>query len=201
MNLINKTKHGDCSFCPNKDTDVIKRGKEYFCQTCKRKADVKKQMAKAKERNAVRNLSLYQKVNKADVEDKVLKEKWFGLIRNKLTGTCQCGCGKPSSKHDYKNLEGKIESHFRSSCCHIFPKSIFESIKYHPRNYVERAFWGGCHSVMDDTSMDRWSDFADWNDIVEKFHELAPLLTDEERATKFYSHLERLIYKKAPLNK
>jgi CHASE3 domain sensor protein len=35
---------------------------------------------------------------------------------------------------------------------------------------------------------------ADWDDIKEKFHQLAPLLTDEERATKFYSTLEKMVY-------
>lgn len=113
-------------------------------------------------------------------------ELWFKNTRNKLCGFCKCGCNLTSSKNDDK--------YFKFSCCHIFPKSKFESIKTHPLNFVERAFWGGCHSVMDDTSMDRWKGFADWNDIVEKFHLLAPLLTDEERATKFYSHLEKLIY-------
>jgi len=115
-----------------------------------------------------------------------LLQKWFNTIRKKLTGTCQCGCGNKSQKHD--------ELYFRNSCCHIFPKRDFESVIYHPLNYVERAFWGGCHSVMDDTSMDRWPGMADWNDIVEKFHILAPLLTDEERANKFYTHLEKLVY-------
>lgn len=42
--------------------------------------------------------------------------------------------------------------------------------------------------------MDRWPGMADWDDIKTKFHELAPLLTDAERATKFYSTLEKLIY-------
>lgn len=113
-------------------------------------------------------------------------ELWFKNTRNKLCGFCKCGCNLTSSKNDDK--------YFKFSCCHIFPKSKFESIKTHPLNFVERAFWGGCHSVMDDTSMDRWKDFADWNDIVEKFHLLAQELTDQERATKFYSHLEKLIY-------
>jgi hypothetical protein len=114
-------------------------------------------------------------------------DKWFEATRKKLVGTCQCGCGNPSQKKD--------DTFYRHCCCHIFPKRTFESVKYHPLNYVERSFWGGCHSVLDDTSMDRWPGMADWFDIVEKFHVLAPLLTDEERATKFYSHLEKLIYK------
>jgi hypothetical protein len=117
-----------------------------------------------------------------------LKNNWFKARRKELVGICQCGCAKPSQKKD--------DMYFRHSCCHIFPKGKFESVMYHPLNYVERAFFGGCHGVMDDTSMDRWVNFADWDDIVEKFHVLAPLLTSNERATKFYSHLERLIYKK-----
>lgn len=120
--------------------------------------------------------------------DDTILQKWFKLIRRKLTGTCQCGCGQKSQKDD--------ELYFRNSCCHIFPKRDFPSVMYHPLNYVERRFWGGCHSIMDDTSMDRWSGMADWDDIKEKFYELAPLLTDEEKSKKFYTHLEKLIYQK-----
>lgn len=120
--------------------------------------------------------------------DDTLLQKWFKIIRKKLVGICQCGCGQKSQKDD--------ELYFRNSCCHIFPKRDFPSVMYHPLNYVERRFWGGCHSVMDDTSMDRWPGMADWDDIVEKFHILASLLTDEERAKKFYTHLEKLVYQK-----
>ncbi len=113
---------------------------------------------------------------------------WFDSTRKKLTGMCQCGCGKPSSKnHDL---------YYRHSCAHVFPKSLFPSVATHPRNFVERAFWGGCHSVMDDTSIDRWPGFADWENIKEIFHELAPMLTDQERGKKFYQHFQTLIYKK-----
>jgi len=119
-------------------------------------------------------------------EDETLKEKWFKNRRGEMVGICQCGCAKPSSKNDDKN--------FRSSCCHIFPKRLFPSVQFHKLNCVERNFWDGCHSNMDNRSMDLWVNFADWDDIKEKFHNLAPLLTEEERATKFYTHLEKLIY-------
>lgn len=111
---------------------------------------------------------------------------WFKNVRKKLTGKCQCGCNSPSSKHD--------DRYFRHSCCHVFPKSKFESVRTHPSNFVERAFWGGCHTNMDDQSLDKWVNFADWENIKEIFHELAPLLTDQERATKFYSQFEKLVY-------
>ena len=120
--------------------------------------------------------------------DDTQKEKWFQARRKEMVGVCQCGCGNPSSKKD--------ESTFRSCICHIFPQRLFESVQYHRLNWVERRFWMGCHSNMDNKSMDLWPNFADWDDIKEKFHQLAPLLTDEERKTKFYSHLEKLVYEK-----
>ena len=120
-------------------------------------------------------------------DNDTLKEQWFKARRKEMVSVCQCGCAKPSQKKD--------DMYFRHSIAHIFNKKDFESIMYHPLNWVERAFWGGCHSVMDDTSMDRWPNMGDWDDIVEKFHILAPLLTDEERSHKFYRKLESLIYK------
>lgn len=121
-----------------------------------------------------------------------LKEQWFKARRREMTGTCQCGCAEPSQKKD--------DLWFRCSAAHIFPKDDFKSIEYHPLNWVERRFWAGssgsnaCHTMMDDASMERWPNFADWQDIRERFFILAPLLTDGERANKFYGHLEKLVY-------
>lgn len=121
-----------------------------------------------------------------------LKEKWFKARRREMVGACQCGCGEPSQK--------KNDIWFRCSICHIFPKHLFKSVEYHPLNWVERKFWTGptgssaCHTNMDERGMDHWPNFADWDDIKEKFFILAPLLTDEERATNFYSRLEKLVY-------
>jgi len=130
-----------------------------------------------------------EKINKEKEQrgdDQTEKEKWFQARRKDLSGFCKCGCFEKSQKND--------DMYFRHSICHIFPQSKFDSIKLHPLNFVERAFFGGHHSVMDDTSMDRWPNMGDWQDIREKFFILSPLLTDKERATKFYSHLERLVY-------
>lgn len=121
-------------------------------------------------------------------DEDTLKEQWFKSRRKELTGICQCGCAHSSQKKD--------DTFFRGSICHIFPKNDFESIMYHPLNYVERAMFGGCHHNMDNNGLDKWPYFADWEDIKERFHILAPLLTDKERANKFYSKLESLIYGK-----
>src|SRR6266536_1385887 len=113
--------------------------------------------------------------------DDTLIEQWYKARRKELTGTCQCGCGKPSQKKD--------DTFFRGSCCHIFPKASFESVMYHPLNCIERAMFGGCHARLDEGGLDKWPHMADWDDIKERFHILAPLLTDEERGHKFYSIL------------
>lgn len=113
------------------------------------------------------------------------KENWFLEQRKRMTGFCQCGCGEPSQKKD--------DLYFRHCICHIFPKKIFKSVMFHDLNWVERKFWGGCHGVMDDTSLDRWPGMEDWDKIKEKFFVLEPLLTDKEKVHKFFKHLQKLI--------
>jgi hypothetical protein len=46
---------------------------------------------------------------------------------------------------------------------------------------------------MDDTSVERWAGMADWDDIKSKFLVLEPMLTEEEKKTKFYSQLLKLV--------
>lgn len=126
-------------------------------------------------------------------EDDTLKEKWFKARRKEMQGVCQCGCAEKSSKMD--------DANFRSSICHIFPKGIFESVQYHKLNWVERKFWAtatssACHTNMDTRGLDRWPMMADWEDIKERFYILSELLTDEERATNFYTKLNHLVYGK-----
>lgn len=182
MSLLPQSKYGICSICGGKEQAVIKVKKDLFCISCRNNQKAVEQMDRAKKRNASRNiqaklrsLPLTDEGREAGKQNDKL-DAWFKLVRNKLTGMCQCGCGKPSSKYN--------DRYFKHSCAHVFPKSKFISIATHPRNFVERAFFGGCHSVMDDTSMDRWTGFADWENIKEIFHELAPLLTDEEKGDK-----------------
>lgn len=161
-----------------------------------RKLQLIKQGLMAKEAVPKPKKAIAKKSAKKILEEKEQKEsgtdgemdKFFERNRKKMVGVCQCGCSQKSQKND--------DTFYRGSISHVFPKRIFKSIATNDLNWVERAMFGGCHSVMDDTSMDRWVNFADWEDIKERFHELAPLLTDDERATKFYTHLEKLIYQK-----
>lgn len=172
-------------------------GFQGWCSSCRpdlKAEKIKKHQEKQKQKAAVANTQSKLR-GMARQENKLLPnpakekfealERWFNTIRRKLTGKCQCGCGRASSKDD--------EKYYKFSCCHLFPKNRFESIMYHPNNYVERAFWGGCHTNLD-SRMDKWPTMADWENIKEKFHELAPLLTEEERANKFYTEFEKLVY-------
>ena len=112
---------------------------------------------------------------------------WFDARQAEMVGVCQCGCGQPSLSGGKKY--GKM------SCAHILPKSKFPSVALHPFNYVERAFWGGCHTNMDEQGLDRWPNMADWADIVAKFTVLRQKLTKQEKATKFYTKLAELVRK------
>lgn len=149
-------------------------------------AKEKKPLKKVSDKKAAADKNAMQMLG----EDESLKEKWFKRRRAEMVGTCQCGCGMPSSKYDDKN--------FRSSICHIFPQRLFPSIQFHHLNWVERKFWAtqdtfACHSQMDNKSMDLWPQMADWDDIKEKFHRLTPDIAPEEKKQKFYNQLNYLV--------
>lgn len=202
MSLIPRYKVGDCSRCGAANVACKKRGKNLLCLNCCDSDDRKVATTKATNKINQQKVRMLTVSNPGSAiitpDDKLIDneaarkfkrllelKQWFLDVREKLTGFCQCGCGNKSQKNDDK--------YFRHSCCHIFPKSKFPSVATHPLNYVERSFWGGCHSVLDDTSMDRWVNMADWQDIRQKFMILAPLLTKEERCSKFYTHLNTLV--------
>lgn len=108
------------------------------------------------------------------------KETWFKARRREMTGICSCGCNKPSSKNDDNN--------FRSSACHILPQKNFPSVQFHPLNFIEMAFWGGCHTNMDERGSDRWDKLACWPEIVRRFKIIYPLTFPNER-----KHVPRIL--------
>ncbi len=63
MGIIPTSKWGDCSSCGDKNVAVVKVGKNLFCRDkCHRNNKVQQQVQKASERNKVRSLNTYQKV-------------------------------------------------------------------------------------------------------------------------------------------
>lgn len=115
-------------------------------------------------------------------------DEWFIDTRGKLVGTCQCGCGSKSCKND--------EMYYRCSICHIFPKAHFKSVATHPLNFVELAFWEGCHTTFDQMGPERWPNLACWDDIKAKVLVMEPYLTPEEKGKKFYQILISLVNNK-----
>jgi hypothetical protein len=112
-------------------------------------------------------------------------DEWFMERRKEMVGTCQCGCAEKSCKND--------DMYYRHSICHIFPKAAFQSVACHPLNFVELAFWGGCHTTFDQMGVERWVNLACWNDIQAKVLAMEPYLTQEEKAKKFYQQLIELV--------
>lgn len=130
-------------------------------------ADAKKSRNnKAAERRNKKLRAKVKKLHSPENDEAVLKQIWFTERRKEMTGICSCGCGKPSSKNDDNN--------FRSSACHILPQRHFASVRWHPLNFIEMAFWGGCHTNMDDQGSDRWDKLACWPEIVRKFKIIYP---------------------------
>jgi hypothetical protein len=112
-------------------------------------------------------------------------DAWFKARRKELTGTCTCGCGESSSKEDDKQ--------YKASICHIFPKAKFQSVATHKLNYIELNFWNGCHSNMDNRSMELWPNMECWPVIVARFYAIEQKLTDADKRTKFYQQLKNLV--------
>lgn len=100
-------------------------------------------------------------------------EEWFIERRKELTGYCKCGCNSKSSKYDDK--------FYKCSIAHILAKRHFEKLKTHPLNFIELGFWSGCHSSADNKSSLLWKNMACWDEILQKFLIMLPLIDDKER--------------------
>lgn len=150
------------------------------------KAPVKKERYVIPKKSAKRiETERADKENQADTPQAM--RLWFKERRKEMTGTCHCGCGKPSSKKD--------DMLYKHSCCHIFPKAHYKSVKIHPKNCIELAFYGGCHTNMDDRSVEKWPNMECWPEIKEKVLILYPLLSPEEKGRKFVTKLMELVNK------
>ena len=124
-------------------------------------------------RNSIR-AKLRSEIVEKDIDTgETLKEVWFAARRKEMTGFCFC-CGKPSSKNDNK--------YFRFSIAHVLPKSLFESVMFHPENAIELSYWEGCHSNMDNKGYEWvkiWKPKL-WAEVVRKFHILYPFIDKSE---------------------
>lgn len=114
-------------------------------------------------------------------------DEWFLERRKEMVGVCQCGCGGTSCKLD--------NDFYRNSIAHIFPKAYFKSVATHPLNWVELDFWKGHHTNFDQQGVEKWVNYACWDDIKAKVIAMDPYLTPEEKGRKFYQVLIDLVKK------
>lgn len=152
-------------------------GYNYSCapEEIKEKVGSKKELQR-KNQNARKAISVKMRAENRKKDESTggtFKEAWFRARRRQMTGFCKCGCGNRSSRDD--------EDNFRSSICHILAQKHFLSVQFHPANFIELAFWGGCHTNFDQKGSEHWPKLACWIEIVEKFKILYPLTLESER--------------------
>lgn len=114
MSYLPASKFGDCTQCPAKNTDCVKRGKELWCLQCNNNDKAQKQIKKANQRTAARNTGFKLRNGLAEskgTEDYFMAEKQSlindcdyvasricRMIGSDERGICQCyTC--PTKKH------------------------------------------------------------------------------------------------------
>lgn len=97
---------------------------------------------------------------------------WFEDRRREMKGVC-LHCQGVTQKKDDKT--------FHFSIAHILPKSLFESVKMHPLNWIELCYYGeSCHTNVDNHIIDL-TDLHCWDTVVERFIAMYPDIAKEER--------------------
>ena len=181
---LNKTKTGDCSFCPEQNTSVVKIGKLYYCfNKCYKNHKTSEALKKHHQKQAlpsqsskIRMLSnsMANKlvVNKAASDFEAL-QKFFKEAAERISNNPHCmECGKFIPV-----------SFYRAATAHVLPKRKeygFPSIACHTENYLVLGAGCGCHNKYDKS----WEDAAQmkiWPVAVEKFLKLYPLIDQKER--------------------
>jgi len=152
-----------------KDAQGLKAKKGY--QDARKRQNLNSISRKVKS-YAKENNSFGEPVNEQN--RKLAIEKWFNDRRYEMTGYCVCGCGQKSSKDDNK--------YFRYSLAHVLCKAKLKSIATHPLNFIELAFWGGCHSTFDDKGYAYCKETNPklWAIVVQRFKILFPCIAENE---------------------
>lgn len=104
--------------------------------------------------------------NKADLV------QWFLDGDKAATGKCK-HCGGRTCKGD--------PLYYKHTQAHILPKRLFPSVMTHPSNRIELCFWeNNCHGNFDNGALDLM-DLNCFDEVIEKFLILYPLIAPEER--------------------
>lgn len=171
-----KPKYGHCETCDKYAILISKK-----CQYCYPKFRAKVCAERNLKRAEKKGVDLKLMPNQA-AETFSSLEWWFKEFSKKMTGKC-ANCGSKTCKGT------KI---YKNSCCHIFPKAHFPSVASHPENGVELCFWSpSCHTNMDEQGIEFMIQMNCWEEMVRKFRTFEHLLTQEEKARKFYKEFKK----------
>lgn len=99
-------------------------------------------------------------------------QKWYQTIMDHEMPVCW----ETGDKIDIRDKKG-----WQGSIAHVLPKSLFDSVKTHPMNYMILKMWGGTHGQYD-SSWENAAKMKVWPHAVKIFNILYPLLTREEKA-------------------
>jgi hypothetical protein len=101
-------------------------------------------------------------------------EKWFENIAKEEAGDCLCWeCGKRVP-----------DAFIRAAAAHIFPKKHFHSVATHPLNYLILPA-SCCHDRTH--KVHSFKKMVIWSEAVDRFLQFRHLLTQKERALKYYT--------------
>lgn len=119
MGIIPNSKFGNCSTCGDTNVPCVKVGKNLFCRDkCHRVNKVKQQVTKANQRNALRGLVTYQKVEgildsiqELTIDLDRVVSRMVRLVAMEKDGKVQCfTC---STRRELKNMQ----------CGHFIPRA------------------------------------------------------------------------------
>lgn len=173
MSLLPQYKIGDCSIegCGLTDVQGRKVGKNFICVYHYNEAKKKEQITKANERNKVRSLNQYQRMQELVPVGTGELQRWFETRHKEMKGVCQhCQGRTEKGRNTYKN-----------SIAHILPKRFFKSIATHPLNWIELCFYGkSCHTNFDQMSLDI-IELNCFDEVIKKFVAMYPDIAEHEK--------------------
>jgi hypothetical protein len=113
------------------------------------------------------------KAGKAKATEGIMSlDEWFKEGDRLSTGKCR-HCGGRTCKGD--------PLYFKHSQAHLLPKRLFPSVATNPLNRIELCFWNNnCHGNYDNGTLDM-KDMNCFDEMIEKFIILYPLIDKKER--------------------
>lgn len=168
MSNIPNSKWGDCTRCPAKNCACRKRGKYLVCLPCCQKEDNDTAIKKAAERDAERRI--------LTGNDQDMKE-WYAMVTGVIAEKPYCWeCGEFIPMPNLALPKKDQIDFYHAASAHILFKSIFDSVKAHPYNFLVLGA-GCCHDKSH--RMDTFSKMKVFPLAVKRFRLFEGLITEK----------------------